>query len=48
MTPARRLGVTPAACRERFAYVTLEELSVDVLYPRDDDADRFFRALARR
>jgi transcriptional regulator with XRE-family HTH domain len=28
--------------------VTLEELSVDVLYPRDDDADRFFRALARR
>lgn len=27
--------------------VTLEELSVDVLYPRDDDADRFFRSLAQ-
>jgi len=27
--------------------VTLEELAVDVLYPRDDDADRFFRSLAR-
>jgi transcriptional regulator with XRE-family HTH domain len=25
--------------------VTLEELSVDVLYPRDDEAERFFRAL---
>jgi transcriptional regulator with XRE-family HTH domain len=24
--------------------VTLEELSVDVLYPRDDEAERFFRA----
>lgn len=27
--------------------VTLEELSVDVLYPRDDDAEQFFRALTR-
>jgi transcriptional regulator with XRE-family HTH domain len=27
--------------------VTLEELSVDVLYPRDDDAERFFRTLAQ-
>ena len=27
--------------------VTLEELSVDVLYPRDDDAERFFRTLAK-
>lgn len=26
--------------------VTLEELSVDVLYPRDESADRFFRDLA--
>ena len=26
--------------------VTLEELSVDVLYPRDDEAERFFRNLA--
>lgn len=26
--------------------VTLQELSVDVLYPRDDAADRFFRELA--
>jgi transcriptional regulator with XRE-family HTH domain len=26
--------------------VTLEELSVDVLYPRDEAADRFFRELA--
>ncbi|HTQ04202.1 MAG TPA: helix-turn-helix domain-containing protein [Polyangiaceae bacterium] len=26
--------------------VTLEELSVDVLYPRDEAADRFFRSLA--
>jgi transcriptional regulator with XRE-family HTH domain len=26
--------------------VTLEELSVDVLYPRDDEAERFFRTLA--
>lgn len=25
--------------------VTLEELSVDVLYPRDDEAERFFRGL---
>jgi len=27
--------------------VTLEELSVDVLYPRDDEAERFFRTLAQ-
>jgi len=27
--------------------VTLEELSVDVLYPRDDEAERFFRALTQ-
>jgi hypothetical protein len=26
--------------------VTLEELSVDVLYPRDEMADKFFRGLA--
>jgi len=26
--------------------VTLEELSVDVLYPRDDEAEQFFRTLA--
>jgi transcriptional regulator with XRE-family HTH domain len=26
--------------------VTLEELSVDVLYPRDDEAERFFRSAA--
>ncbi len=26
--------------------VTLEELSVDVLYPRDDEAERFFRAVS--
>jgi hypothetical protein len=25
--------------------VTLQDLAVDVLYPRDDEADRFFRAL---
>jgi transcriptional regulator with XRE-family HTH domain len=28
--------------------VTLEELSVDVLYPRDEQAERFFHDLARR